>query len=71
MDMQEASEFDLKVIVSHMQSMKVVMAGEIRDDGGPAGRELLRELHRLKEKAAGRCRRADHGTGNPMKDETT
>ena len=52
-DLQDASEFDLKVIVSHMESMKVVMAGEIRDDGGPAGRELLRELHRLKEKAAG------------------
>ena len=53
MDLQEASEFDLKVIVSHMESMQVVMAGEIRDDGGPAGRELLWELHRLKEKAAG------------------
>ncbi len=53
MDLQKTSEFDLKVIVSHMESMQVVMADEIRDDGGPAGRELLRELHRLKEKAAG------------------
>lgn len=53
MDLQEASELDLKVIVSHMESMQVVMADEIRDDGGPVGRELLRELHRLKEKAAG------------------
>ncbi len=53
MDLQEASEFDLKVIVSHMESMNVVMADEIRDDGGPVGRDLLRELHRLKEKAAG------------------
>lgn len=51
--LQGVSEFDLKVIVSHMESMQVVMAGEIRDDGGPDGRELLRELHRLKEKAAG------------------
>ena len=52
-DLQETSEFDLRVIVSHMESMKVVMADEIRGDGGPVGRELLRELHRLKEKAAG------------------
>ena len=61
MDLREVSDFDLKVIASHMESMMVVMAGEIRDDGGPGGRELLRELHRLKEKAAGRYRRADHG----------
>ena len=32
-----------------MEAMKVVMAREIRDDGGPVARELLKELHRLKQ----------------------
>jgi hypothetical protein len=51
--LDEAKELDVKVVESHMNAMKVVMAREIRDDGGPVGRELLKELHRLKDKAAG------------------
>ena len=47
--LSQAKELDVKVIESHMEAMKVVMAREIRDGGGPVARELLKELHRLKQ----------------------